>query len=190
MTNAEMFKKVFGMEVNPDCTVCSILSCKKCGRHDSACVYGFENFWNKEYKATNEEDGLYNQGLNDGWELARKVVINNVEKDDFNTIDIFGKGIYKTFKTVPVGEVQAKIQEYEEEQKNKLEVGDEVIVYIYDATDKEVEEICIVTAIDEDLNFVNILDKKGNTGCTSKDLLKKTGRHFPQIAEVLEQMGG
>lgn len=78
MTNAEMFKRVFGLEVNPANDVCRILSCKACGRRGDVCEYAFEYFWNQEYESDataclSEMAGtFYRSGLNDAFVMVRR----------------------------------------------------------------------------------------------------------------------
>jgi len=117
MTNAELFKKVFGLEVNPESDVCMILSCKACGRRGNACEYAFEDFWNQEYEATQQDD--YEQGLNDAWECAKKVMMF----DGYSTRQlgiIFGTNSLREITSKPPQEVIAKLKEYEEETEQRM----------------------------------------------------------------------
>ena len=73
----------------------------------------------------------------------------------------------------------------------------------YEAWLKQKDEICVgdevvaanglsngfVTRIDE-YKDANIVWEMGGTGCVNTALLKKTGRHFPEVAELLEKMRG
>lgn len=61
---------------------------------------------------------------------------------------------------------------------DEIKVGDEVI--------HDGEQIGVVTQVDE--YGYQIMDSRGECGCWITDDIKKTGRHFPQIAEVLMQM--
>ena len=67
-------------------------------------------------------------------------------------------------------------------QKDEIHVGDEVV------TD-DVLSNGFVTRIDE-YKDANIVWEMGGTGCVNAALLKKTGRHFPEVAELLEKIRG
>ena len=63
---------------------------------------------------------------------------------------------------------------------DEINVGDEV--YILDRNHPY-----IVTSVDS-LGYISFFSQNGKWGGEHKSKLKKTGRHFPQIAEVLKQM--
>ena len=135
----------------------------------------------------------YECGLNDAWEAAKKIV--SVGSTDKKMNEIFGDDFYYMslsafFKKYSVYEVMSKIKEYEEKQEKqvkeeeKFKVGDEVITN--EITD---ERRFVVLGIDKG-GWYNLwcLDN-GLTydSICSKDLIK-TGRSFPQLAELFKQM--
>lgn len=67
----------------------------------------------------------------------------------------------------------------EEKAKDQIRVGDEVEYGIM---------VYVVTKITVDESHVIGIHTSGNVGAIPIDKCRKTGRHFPQIAEVLEQM--
>jgi len=128
----------------------------------------------------------YEKGLSDAWEAARKICTNWVLPDSVLS-EIFGmdKTIDDIMKENTASEAIEKIRQYEQE-KEEIEVGDEV-----ENTQTGVK--FIVTHI-----WFNNHGEKGVSGfnhncsafSTTIELVKKTGRHFPEIAAVLEKMRG
>lgn len=144
-----------------------------------------------------DEDELtrpaYEQGLTDAWELAKKVVLpvrphsRTFTAQDLN--NIFGiDGYENVLSQCSASEAIAKFQKYEEEQKNadvELKVGDEIEIRAESSIPK-----MVVTQIDN--QYISTVDAKGDTRCICKNTTTfvKTGRHFPQIEEMLKQMKG
>ena len=73
-----------------------------------------------------------------------------------------------------------QLEDYEERQTDEIKVGDEV-------HDKYNPYPRVVTSINKQ-DMADLIDARGNAHSDSVFCLKKTGRHFPQIAEVLDQM--
>lgn len=139
------------------------------------------------YKATEKmelkeesEDAMnktYEDGLNEAWELARKIVCLPVDG---------GKNVEwleDTFGTARTDYILRNYSAYEAidavETYEKLKVGDEV---------KYIGSVGVVIEnYSEDQ--VMLMWSNGTTaiGIPKKDVTK-TGRHFPQIEEVLKQM--
>lgn len=132
-------------------------------------------------------EGEYNRGLNDAWE-----VIQNIAKDDTKDgysykmmMDIFG--VYRTYdivqKYAPQDAIRM-IKEYEKQKQDaEIKVGDEVIDY-------QGYKGVITKSRKGDSEFVQWMRCDGHTyGCPEGSLVK-TGRTFPQIAEVLNKMRG
>lgn len=139
----------------------------------------------KETKAFNNG---YEIGLKKAWECARKIhsLGNNLFREG-----LFGKGYglsYRVIDKFPVTEAIARIKEYEEQQKEEKQTDDEIKVG--DEIYSEVTESkAIVLYIDCWGDWHCLLDD-GITELTEeyKKYWTKTGRHFPQIAEVVEQV--
>lgn len=126
----------------------------------------------------------YNEGMKDAWELVRKLrhpSYGNTYSDNEKK-DIFGYVSADSILTnLSASEAIQKVKEYEEKQKqddDEIKVGDEVIFpngkkgIVWLIYGNECHTI-------GDYNRVR-----------PKEYLKRTGRHFDQIAEVLEQMKG
>lgn len=128
-----------------------------------------------------------NKGLDDAWECLKKIIF---EKDDggltFGEIaKIFDGKCLSTeiLENYSASEAIAKIKEYEEKQKqddDEVKVGDEVV------WNDHVKGIVIEIS---DCNLRGFTSRL----CPfewRKEFCRKTGRHFDQIAEVLEQLKG
>lgn len=125
-------------------------------------------------------DELYNKGLNDAWELAKKIVLpdhlGGYTVDELK--DIFGKNTFASLmNTFTPQEALAKVKAYEEH--NEIKVGDVVR-----------SKGCNVEGIITKISEIKIyrLFKDGSCDSIStkvKEDLEKTGRHFDSINEFM-----
>lgn len=120
-------------------------------------------------------------GMCEAWEAAR-TLWNTAKRKE-----IFGYTVFSTaLMTLTGQEAIEKIRQYEH-GKEKIKVGDEVGYY---GVADEHGNVCysgVVLEIREDDYFV--MEKTGKTYALKKNLAQgKTGRHFPEIAAVLEKM--
>lgn len=142
------------------------------------------NYSTTESVELKAEDGgqrmkTYEDGLNEAWELARYISCTpNEGGKPINWIeDVFGCGNRRdVLRKHSASEVIAKIEECE----NVIKVGDEV-------TDNDGWQ-GVVIRICSDGEYLVIMQKDGAALHWKKESFKKTGRHFPQIEEVLKQM--
>lgn len=126
-------------------------------------------------------DEAYQRGLNDAWEAARKIACDRPH-GGFH-IDtkqhIFGSSDYAyILANYNASEAIEEIRQYEQEQ-DEIKVGNEV------------NGKCgrgIITKISNDGDHFNIMWENGSTGYYMIEDFKKTGKHFPEIAEVLRKM--
>ena len=112
------------------------------------------------------------------WEFARGLL--NYTDDDWEVITNM------LLLDIPYQEAKAKYEAWLK-QKDEIHVGDEVI-----PTDTQYDPM-IVTRIWMDDHSRDCLDTLGLDGCICSFLtsnVKKTGRHFPEVAELLEKMRG
>lgn len=119
----------------------------------------------------------YQKGLSDAWEAARKICTNWVLPDSVLS-KIFGmdKTIDDIMKENKASEAIEKIRAYEQE-KEEINVGDEVIT----ASGKAV--VMGVGPVHFEYAYAD-----GSSGYDEVKNVKKTGRNFPEIAEVLQKM--
>ncbi len=120
----------------------------------------------------------YGEGLNAAWECARKI-IPLWEKG--KTADIFGtRDIETIFKRYFASDAISKIKEYEEKQAEvEIKVGDEVTI------SSSMDTLIVVTVCQDS---VRVMNRFGDSVYVDPYYVKKTGRHFPQIAETLKQL--
>lgn len=137
------------------------------------------------------EDKAYNRGLNDAWEVIKKIT-----KDDSvggysieMMQELFGQTcVYDITHNYTPEEAIAKIREYENKEKQdaEIKVGDEVITKYKDHA-VAVRDTYYLGADKEP--FTLIWFGTHMSSCPVNELTK-TGRTFPQIAEVLAEMRG
>lgn len=144
--------------------------------------------WHNAHESGKAEG--YEQGLNDAWELVKKIVLK-AEKGGLNYNDfknIFGVGDYvSVLENLTPQEAIAKLKAYEEAQK--IEVGDVVFCSLVAEDDNDTENkdnYGVVTGIYRD--HYEILMKNGDTTGFKKENCKKTGKHL-DLASILEQIG-
>lgn len=150
--------------------------------YDKGYKAGYVDGKDEAYKNPVPTQDAYNDGLRDAWECARKIAIINNGISDEQLTEIFGTDdTLKIFDQFSASEAIAKIKEYKEKQK-QFAVGDEVYSDAFDdkgiityITADKISCVCIICS-------GSTMMKVGTIG------LHKTGRHFPQIAKVLEQM--
>lgn len=120
----------------------------------------------------------YQKGLSDAWEAARKICTNWVLPDSVLS-KIFGmdKTIDDIMKENKASEAIEKIRQYEQRQEEQIQVGDEVIT----ASGK-----AVVTGVGP-VHFEYVC-ADGSSGYDEVKNVKKTGRHFPELVEVLQKM--
>jgi uncharacterized protein YuzE len=153
---------------------------------------GIELAYNSGYERGKEDtekkhnsDLDYKDGLEDGrmeaWECAKKIYKMTAEE----VITVFGG--CSNWVDYSVDEAIAKIKEYEDKQKqDAIQIGDEV-VGDFGATGVVVG---IETYRGEALLSLLMGSHKTPQIVKASRYKTKTGRHFPQIVEVLEQMKG
>jgi len=120
-------------------------------------------------------DEAYQRGLNDAWDVAKKISIMDSPIRD----EIFGLVVTSNIiDENSASEAIEKIQQYGREQE-KIKVGNEV---------NGKGGRGIITKISDDGDHFNVMWENGSTGYYMREDFKKTGRHFPEIAEVLRKM--
>ena len=156
-----------------------------CG-YDQGYDQGYEDGKKASCDCKDNMEAEYNRGLNEAWE-----VIQNITSDDTE-----GGYSYKMLKDlfgfISVNQIVQKytpqnaiwmIKTYEEQQKQdtEIKVGDEV--FCMDENDlRVVVRITQMSAVQ--------VSKDGKCAVNNVKDLHKTGRTFPQIAEVLAEMRG
>lgn len=117
-------------------------------------------------------DEAYQRGLNDAWEAARKIadIPYGEEKK------VFGSDGWTFIANHTAQEAIEEIRQYEQ-KKEEIQVGDEVVSTCGKAVVHEVNE-----------GNVYYIYADGERGYNPINQVRKTGRHFPEIVEVLQKM--
>lgn len=134
---------------------------------------------NKLSNMRDDTEEAYQRGLNDAWECARRVVLNAGEGgiDAEELYDMFPCGCYNIFNGYSVQEVMKRI----EDQKDVIKIGDEV-KFNHD----DIKATVMDKSDKEDMWWLYT-----ENGCIEEwqdAYFRKTGRTFPQIAEMLKAM--
>lgn len=125
-----------------------------------------------------DESAAYQRGLNDAWEAARKIA-NSPGNGGFPELySIFGSySSSAVLNGLKAAEAIAKIRAYEDAQV--IRAGDEVSSCRGDWVVCKTDGVLAYGLDTEWVKHVEELSK-----------LKKTGRHFPEVAALLEKMKG
>lgn len=147
---------------------------------DAAYAHGYTEAESKYREIRDElEKQAYQRGLADAWDAARKICTNWVLPDSVLS-KIFGmdKTIDDIMKENTASEAIEKIQAYEQE-KEEIKVGDEV---------EAVSGKAVIIEVLGNGKDVRYMYPDASTGFNDSCNVTRTGRHFPEIAEVLEKM--
>ena len=121
----------------------------------------------------------YKDGLIEAWDCARDILTMSQEEFDsiFDEMDRWEVIENHT----PTACINA-IKEYRDSRikPTEIEVGDELI-------DCKDERYIVTRVSDKSIGYIH---ETGRVGVTSKDGVRKTGRHFPQIKALLSAIGG
>lgn len=128
----------------------------------------------------------YEDGLNEAWGLTRKLVISDYDGaysvKDMRDIWKHG-GFLSILKDFTAQQAIEKLKKYEE-RKKKVEIGDEIYSELTDSK-------AVVQRIDTWDRYQCFTDE-GAQFVIDKQIFNKywvkTGKNYPQIAEVLKQM--
>ena len=128
----------------------------------------------------------YQSGLNDAWEAARKICLNESDGglSAITVHDIFNTEHYRdALRDYTPAKAIEKIRQYEqkkEQEQEQIQVGDEI---------EAVSGKAVVVYVDDiDEHKVRYVYSNGVYAFNYIDKVTKTGRHFPEIAEVLAKM--
>lgn len=131
-------------------------------------------------------DTGYKDGLIKAWEIAKKIFTPQKAYEEAYSREeldiIFGEGI----STVEIAkmtayEIMDKVELYEKQKakKDKIKDGDEV------SLDDGTKGVVVFSSTDGHLNIVNAYGDMRSYNATE---VIKTGRHFPQMVEVMKEM--
>ena len=126
------------------------------------------------------------KGREEAWECAREIVGDMVEPhfESAYMVDIFGcESAITAMTNNSATEAISKIKEYEGKKKSedRIRVGDEV---------SDGFDVSGVVTMITPVKIAYVLWHDGSGGRRDFDDLKKTGRHFDAIPEVLGKLAG
>ena len=153
-----------------------------------------KNGWLKKHDKEMEMSG-YNRGYDDGYDDGKREGYKEGIKEAWSTAKMYSLLTWEEADEVlaghntdepwdlPVEDAMRRMEEWKEKCKKEIQVGDEVCR-------KDREECKLVVIALNDNNTANGINFQGS--CYIMDICdyKKTGRHFPEIAEVLKKMRG
>ena len=140
---------------------------------------------NERDDAQKRVDDAYQKGLDDAWEAAKKLFSSMADSDIEKAFPIeWNNGGFKALMDLQPQEAINRIKAYEEQKADEeIKVGDEV--------DWSGDRF-IVTRIYKLFVDKNHCDGIGKNGCVYNDVLVeslvKTGRTFPLVASIVEEM--
>lgn len=122
-------------------------------------------------------NNAYQKGLSDAWEAARKIANMPYGEEE----KAFGSGGWAFVEKHTASEAIEKIRQYEQEKEFK--VGDEF-------ENESGKKFVVLKMNGKEID--RYIDSDGKTYLMSAKytVMRKTGRHFSEIASVLEQMRG
>ena len=128
---------------------------------------GYSKYLNKSFE----------DGLKGSWDAARKIIC---EMDHEDHMKIFGgDNLDYIFALSPTTAIE-KLKAYDQEQK-EIKVGDEVKT-------EDGQKMVIAAIVDKD--FAGLADDGKFVFGELDETITRTGRHFPEIASVLQKMRG
>lgn len=167
--------------------------------HAQAREAGYEDGYNDGLKALQRTE-LYTNGMNDAWAVALQVVLPEKAGGKYTSDElreIFGVEFdYQCLQKYTPQEVIRKLSDYDEQKKKtdqKIRVGDEIESCI----GKGEKYIVLRTYLNVSAEKMLTLLLRGDGDIDSYRLyddgvarFKKTGNHFPQVAELMTEIGG
>ena len=128
---------------------------------------------------------VYQKGLSDAWEAAKKICDMKWKKRR----EVFGTDVYADIiALLSASECIEKIRQYEQGEEEQIQVGNEIKA----GNDRYIVLQTYLNNIDEPMAV--LFNKRDGNICqwhlynANGAIFEKTGRHFPEIAEVLQKM--
>lgn len=135
-----------------------------------------------KWNGQNEADS-YDSGLNDAWELAKKIMLGKDEGGVSYTelFAVYGTSDIEEILNYSPEEALAKMEAYEKEQA-EIKVGDVVVV------NNDIKGVVLDEGGNED-ELIVFTENACVEPCL-KGYLSKTGEHLNEVQSILQQLGG
>lgn len=132
-----------------------------------------------------DPESEYQRGLNDAWEAARKIAGSILlgGLDPHELMELFGTSLVtEIMDMVTADQAIEKLRTYEAGKKaeEEIKVGDEV--------ETDYTGNVIIAGKPKDGWYVTIAKNFARYSIHESHIIKKTGRHFPQVEELLDAM--
>ena len=117
------------------------------------------------------------------WKIAQDIMkdpgrdgmLNAELNDCFGTDDIY------MIAKLPYAEIKEKYDAWQK-RKNEIKVGDEV------RHKDEPRDIMVYTGTDDEPGYASCIKSNGRVVLRRADEIERTGRHFPEVADLLKKM--
>lgn len=135
-----------------------------------------------------DESATEQRGQEEAWSFAQKILAPPNNSDAMTVEDIMDcygtDDAYDVICEMTFAEASEKYEAWKE-QKNEIKVGDEVAFH---HDDGRPDTVVVVTYIGSD-GYIDGMDGRGTQYAhKNPDRWTKTGRHFPEVADLLEKM--
>lgn len=154
-----------------------------------------------DYHAKTEDDrqSSYELGLNMAWDAARKIMLDEgYSKEELGYIfsdydnPLHAIDVHGILRDYSASEAIEKLCAYEEKKKqeaDEIHVGDEVILNENVISNYKPNTKAVVIRIDcRSKCSYNVMFANGDTEWIEKNEVRKTGKHFSEIADVMFYM--
>lgn len=141
-----------------------------------------------------DPESEYQRGLDDAWETARKIAGSILlgGLDSHELMELFGTSLVtEIMDMVTADQAIEKLRTYEAGKKaeEEIKVGNEITVRVH-SPERTINVIVYdVLKIGSTMVYKTLSFEEGKCFNISRNKeIKKTGRHFPQVAELLDAM--
>jgi hypothetical protein len=151
----------------------------ECGKEESITKEKAIDFleaigWKDRHDAEMMEQGMYM-----AWECARRLI------SDSEFREVFGNYTSdEIIENFPASEAVAKYEEQQKQKEEEICVGDEVIL----KRENTKAVVCNISKYTDKQPYSILMGDDGMTVYVNKNDITKTGKHYSQIDEVIEQL--
>ena len=129
------------------------------------------------------ESAIEQRGAEKAWALARWVN-NEADGDDLEEVFPYewDKDSYTAIMSLSYDEAREKYELWQKKKAAEIKVGDEIV---------SINNTAVYYVIKTFNDYVNAIDSNGYFyTLTHLENFRKTGKHFPEVAELMKKIGG